>query len=207
LRWQIKNILTILIILPLVVLGGCEQAQLEPISAQGTILAFGDSLTVGVGTTAANSYPSILAQLCDRTVVNGGISGETTAQGLKRLPQLLAETEPELLLLLEGGNDILRNHDPAQTKRNLATMIEYAQDMGIQVVLIAVPQKNLFSSQTMFYRELADQYHLVLIDDLIADLLRTLAYKSDAIHFNTKGYRALAEQVYSVLKKQGALQE
>jgi len=205
LRWKNRNILTILLILALVTLGGCERAQLERVPADGTILAFGDSLTLGVGATAATSYPTILAQLCDRPVVNGGVSGETTTQGAKRLPLLLAKTQPELLLLLEGGNDILRNTDPAQIKHNLATMIEHAQSMGIQVVLIAVPEKNLFSSQALFYSELADNYHLVLIDDLIADLFRTPTYKSDAIHFNAQGYRVLAEQIYSVLKENGAL--
>lgn len=192
-------------ILLLVVLGGCGSEKLQPVSEQGTILAFGDSLTAGVGTTEGNSYPSILAQLCGRTVVNGGVSGETTAQGVKRLPGLLDEVQPELLLVLEGGNDILRNVDPAQIKHNLATMIEQAQKLGIQVVLIAVPEKKPFSRQAVFYQELADTYHLVLIEDLIADLLRTPDYKSDAIHLNAAGYRALADEVYSVLKEHGAL--
>lgn len=193
-------------ILLLVVLGSCGGEKLHPVSEQGTILAFGDSLTAGVGTTPANSYPNILEQLCGRRVINAGVSGETTAQGVKRLPQVLDEIQPELLLLLEGGNDILRNHDLARTKDNLAAMIEYAQNTGVQVVLIAVPAKALFSSQAKLYGELADKYQLVLIDDLIADLLRTPEYKSDAIHFNAKGYRAMAEQIYNVLKQQGAVQ-
>lgn len=205
-RGHRKIILAVLPILLLVVLGGCGGEKLQPVSEQGIILAFGDSLTAGVGTTTADSYPSILEQLCGRRVINAGVSGETTAQGVKRLPRLLDEIQPELLLLLEGGNDILRNHDLAQTKDNLAAMIEYAQSMGIQVVLIAVPEKALFSSRAKFYVELADNYQLVLIDGLIADLLRTPGHKSDAIHLNAKGYRAMAEQIYTVLKQQGAVQ-
>jgi lysophospholipase L1-like esterase len=203
LRWQLT---TLLILIPVMLLIGCERARLEPVSEQGTILAFGDSLTVGVGTSANNSYPAVLQQLCDRQVINGGVSGETTAQGVKRLPALLDETQPELLLLLEGGNDILRNHDLHQTKGNLATMIEYAQERGIQVVLLGVPTKNIFSDRAEFYQELADKYQLVLLDDLIADLLRTPGYKSDAIHLNAKGYRALAEQISTMLKQHGALE-
>jgi len=198
--------LTILLLLLPLLLSSCERGTLEPISEEGAILAFGDSLTVGVGTTASQSYPSILAQLCGHEVINAGISGETTAQGVKRLPRLLDEIQPELLLLLEGGNDILRNHEQDQTKAHLARMIEIAQDMGIQVVLIGVPTKNLFSDRAEFYQQLAEEYQLVLIDDLIAKLLRTPGYKSDAIHLNAKGYRALAENIYTVLKQQGAVQ-
>nr|WP_320050859.1 GDSL-type esterase/lipase family protein [uncultured Desulfuromonas sp.] len=186
-------------------LSACERSHLTEVSEQGIILAFGDSLTVGVGASRSDSYPSILQQLSGRTVINAGISGETTAEGMERLPDLLAQTEPELLLLLEGGNDILQNQNQEATKHHLATMIEYARNQGVQVVLIAVPEKNLFSDQAPFYRELADEYELVLIDDMVSDLLRTPSYKSDTIHLNARGYRVMAEEIYHVLDQQGVL--
>jgi len=192
------------IILALLLLCGCQQSHLTPLSEEGVILAFGDSLTVGVGANRADSYPSVLQQLSGHRVVNGGISGETTAEGVKRLPKVLADTEPELLLLLEGGNDILRNRDLNQTKQHLATMIEYAQNQGVQVVLIAVPEKNLFSDQAPLYRELAEQYKLLLLDEMVSDLLRTPSYKSDTIHLNARGYRAMAEEIYAELEREGA---
>ncbi len=185
-------------------LAGCQRSHLSEISQEGVILAFGDSLTVGVGANRSDSYPSVLQHLTGRQVINAGISGETTSEGVKRLPKVLADTEPELLILLEGGNDILRNHNQMQTKKHLATMIEYAQNQGVQVVLIAVPEKNLFSEQAPLYRELADEYQVVLIDDMISDLLRTPSYKSDSIHLNARGYRVMAEEIYSVLEGEGA---
>ena len=75
-------------------LSACERSHLTEVSEQGIILAFGDSLTVGVGASRSDSYPSILQQLSGRTVINAGISGETTAEGMERLPDLLAQTEP-----------------------------------------------------------------------------------------------------------------
>lgn len=91
------------------ILMGCESSRLEPLKEGDVILAFGDSLTVGVGTQKQNSYPSVLARLTGTTVINAGVSGETTAEGLVRLSRLLDEHRPGLLILLEGGNDILRS--------------------------------------------------------------------------------------------------
>ena len=189
----------------LVFLHGCEQPRLTPLPGDGVILAYGDSLTLGVGAPPHSSYPMVLAQLSGRRVVNAGISGEVTAAGLARLTRTLEETDPALLVLLEGGNDILRNESPATIKRNLAAMIETAADRGVEVVLIGVPEKSLFSKSAPLYGELAGQYGLVFEDTLIARLLRTPSYKSDAVHFNQRGYRAMAEAIFELLRENGAL--
>jgi len=189
----------------LVLLQGCGQPRLTPVPGDGVILAFGDSLTLGVGSQPENSYPMVLAELSGREVVNAGISGEVTAGGLARLERTLEATDPALLVLLEGGNDILRNESPANIKRNLAAMIEMAEDRGVEVVLIGVPEKNLFSKSAPLYAELAEQYGLVFEGELIARLLRTGRYKSDAVHFNERGYRAMAEEIFELLTHNGAL--
>ena len=187
-------------------LSACSGApSLSYLPENAVILAFGDSLTAGIGASAANGYPSVLSQLAERNVVNAGVSGEETAQGVKRLAGVLKQVNPDLLLLLEGGNDILRNRDLRRTKQNLAAMIELAHSMEIEVVLIGVPEKRLFSSVAPLYEELADQYKIVLIDNLLASLLRKSQYKSDAVHLNKQGYRVMAESIYAVLVDRGAL--
>ena len=196
---------TTLIVLSILWVLGCDNAQLTPISASATILAFGDSLTYGKGVNEGDSYPSVLARLTNREVVNAGISGELTKDGLARLGDVLAEFNPELLILLEGGNDILRNQNLAKTKQNLASMIELAQAQGIQVVLIGVPEKKLFSNSASLFSELAKQYHLAYDGELIASLLRSPKYKSDSVHFNEKGYRKMAKAIFALLKENNAL--
>lgn len=186
-------------------LTSCEQRTLTKISDDGVILAFGDSLTVGVGTTATTAYPSVLANLSGRTVFNSGVSGEVTAQGLLRLAEMIELTEPQLIILLEGGNDILRNTDHRRIKSNLAAMIETAQENQIEVVLIGVPAKNILFTVAPFYKELADEYSLVYAEDLLINLLRNPRYKSDAIHLNQQGYRILAESIHELLLSRGAL--
>ena len=169
------------------------------------IVAFGDSLTEGVGTNKENSYPSVLAKLSGLNVINSGVSGETTSEGLVRLPYVIEEYKPSLLILLEGGNDILQNQSPRTIEQNLEKMILMARNQGIQLVLIGVPEKSLFSSSAPFYNDLAEKYDLVFDSSLIASLLRSPSKKSDSIHFNEEGYALLAEGIYDLLLDNGAL--
>lgn len=169
------------------------------------ILAFGDSLTEGVGVSEQESYPAVLSTLSGVRVINAGISGETTAAGLARLPAILERTRPDLMILLEGGNDILRNHDLKTTREHLAEMIEIARARDIDVLLVGVPEKKLFPDTAPLYIELAERYDLAFEDDVVASLLRDPDMKSDSVHFNEAGYQVLAERLYKRLKNEGAL--
>lgn len=184
---------------------GCGGQKLPFIAEEGTILAFGDSLTDGKGVRREHSYPSVLAELSGRTVINAGVSGEITADGLERLTELLNEIQPDLLILLEGGNDILRGLNLSETEQNLSNMIRLAKTRNIPVLLIAVPEKALFSTSAAFYHRLAEQHQVILMDDLIASLLKKAELKSDSVHFNQQGYRIMAEAIYAKLRKHGAL--
>ena len=183
----------------------CSNDKLQKLSHADTILAFGDSLTIGVGVSQSESYPSILATLSDRTIVNAGISGETTAEGLARFDQALRSSDPALVLLLEGGNDIIRNLPATQTKDNLDQMITMAKAYGADVILIGVPEKNLFTNAHPMYEELAEQHDLIFISNIISSLIKKPKFKSDSVHFNAAGYRELAEEIYDVLQDNGAL--
>ena len=186
-------------------LAACGEPGFRPLAAGETILAFGDSLTEGRGVNPAQSYPSVLASLSGHPVINGGVSGELSRAGRARLPGLLAEHRPALVILLEGGNDILRGSGEGALKANLAAMIEAVQGSGAQVLLVAVPRKSLFADGAPLYGELAEQYGLVLDNDSLGELLRTPGLKSDAVHLNAQGYGALAELLHRLLQARGAL--
>ena len=184
---------------------GCDSAgSLEELQTGDTILAFGDSLTFGKGTSRTAAYPAVLEQLSGYQVVNAGVSGETTAEGVVRLPSLLLEHEPALVVLFEGGNDVLQNLNKTETKANLSQMITEIQTFGAQVVLVAVPEKSLFSSAAPWYKELADENGLLLQDNIVSKLIKKPAMKSDSVHFNAAGYRALAEAIHEMLEDNGA---
>ncbi len=204
-QWLSAVFKTLVAALILSSLMSCSKPGLSPLPLDAKILAFGDSLTAGKGVAIENSYPSVLAELTYLEVINAGISGETTSQGVKRFESMINQHQPDLLILIEGGNDILRNQNLAKAKQNLANMIEYAQTQSIQIILIGVPQKKLFSSSAPFYQELADEYQLVFDGDIIASLMRTPSAKSDAVHFNEKGYRMLAQRLYELMHENRAL--
>ena len=188
-----------------IVLTSCSKPELPILSPADKIVAFGDSLTFGVGSKNNATYPQILSELTGLTVINAGISGETTSGGLKRFAQVLEQHAPELVILMEGGNDILRNHSSETTKNNLASMIQIAQSKNIAVVLIGVPEKKLFSDSAPFYAELADEYNLVFDEETLSNLLRTAEYKADPIHLNSAGYRKFAERIQQLLIENGAI--
>jgi len=186
------------------ILAGCDSPKLNALNSSDIVVAFGDSLTVGVGTNEEYSYPSRLAKLSGIKVINSGVSGETTSEGLVRLPKVIEEHNPSVLILLEGGNDILQNKDYSQIEQNIDKMIQIALDGGIEVVLIGVPEKSLFSNSAPFYNDLAEKYDLVFDSNLIGGLMRSPSKKSDAIHFNQEGYSEIAERVYELLSNNGA---
>lgn len=185
--------------------GGGGSDSLSPVSNQDKILAFGDSLTEGFGVSTANSYPTVLSELSGRTVVNAGITGEKTAQGLARLADVIDDNNPYLMILLEGGNDFLNilTFNYAETKQNLSSMIDLAKGKGVQVILLGVPDLSLEASA--MYQELADEHSVVYDGDLVPDLLKKPEYKSDPVHFNEAGYEKLAEGIYQLLIDNGAL--
>lgn len=186
-------------------LAGCGQDKLQPLADNAVILAFGDSLTEGKGVKRSESYPAVLQDLSGRTVINAGVSGEITDNGLPRLHRVLQQQTADLLILMHGGNDILRNQSMEKARDNLAAMIELAGQHQIPVLLVGVPEKQLFSSTAPHYRELAEQYDLVFIDDTLSKLLKSPEHKSDQVHLNKAGYRKLAEAIYQTLKDNGAL--
>ncbi|MFP4155164.1 MAG: GDSL-type esterase/lipase family protein [Halothiobacillaceae bacterium] len=194
-----------LIVLGVMLLAACSSPELEPLPPDGVILAFGDSLTEGVGAGPDGDYPTQLAELTGRTVINAGVSGQTLGEGLARLPETLDRTRPDIMILLMGGNDILRNASPREARDNLEAMITMARDRGVDVVLLGVPEKSLFSSAAPFYEELAETHDLVFERGLVASLLRRPGYKADVVHLNDRGYAALAERVLELLEAHGAL--
>lgn len=200
-----KTLFTILLVSYF--LQGCSDPSqnLSPVPNDGIILAFGDSLTVGVGVNSEYSYPTILSKLSGLKVINGGVSGETTTVGLKRFEGWIIEKKPSLIVLLEGGNDILRKQDLAKTKQNLKSMVLLAEKHHVQIVLIGVPERLSFSSSAPMYEEISDEFNLVFEEEIISHLMYRASYKSDMVHFNRAGYQKLAQTIYELLVENGAL--
>jgi acyl-CoA thioesterase-1 len=179
---------------------GCNQPEIQEVTATTRVMAFGDSLTSGHGVSDEKSYPSILADLLGAEVINEGVSGEDSHQGRRRLPDALETHQPDLVVLCMGGNDMLRKQADAQTKANLQAMIEQIRASGADIVLIGVPKPGLLLRVPEFYDELAEAYELPFDGKLLKKVLSNSALKSDYIHPNEKGYRLMAERIAELIR-------
>ena len=118
-----KILITCLLLTALAVAACDKPPTIRPLPPKATILAFGDSLTFGTGAPSDASYPAVLTDLLGTTVINAGVPGEVSADGRERLPGLLEQHRPALVILCHGGNDFLRRGDASKVKANLQAMM------------------------------------------------------------------------------------
>lgn len=162
------------------------------------IIAFGDSLVEGLGSTNGNDFVSRLSQKIVQPIINLGHAGDTTADGLARISQL-DEYNPKVVLLLLGGNDHLRKMPIEDTFKNLATLIENIEARGAVVLLLGV-RGGLFNDKfDTEFENLRDTYHTAFVTDVLGGLFGNDKYMSDTIHPNDIGYGMIAERIYPVL--------
>ncbi len=186
----------------LLVFTGCDSVPaITPLNQQSLVLAFGDSLTHGTGAATGQSYPDVLSELLGKPVINAGVPGEVSAAGLKRLPSVLEEYKPTLVILCHGGNDFLRRLDQANTTSNLEAMITMIRSQGADVVLVGVPKLGFGLQVPEFYAQIAVKYKIPLQEEILVDLLGDNSMKSDSIHPNATGYRLMAEAIYELISK------
>jgi acyl-CoA thioesterase-1 len=187
-------------------LAACDRAPTLPkLNQHDVIVAFGDSLTHGTGASDDTAYPAVLATLTGHTVINAGVPGDTTGSGLQRLPEVLDEYKPRLVLLCLGGNDMLHRQPASRIENNLRLLVQTIRASGADVVLIGVPEPKLFGGAPDFYERVAKDMQLPLEDDIFNDVLKNNHLKSDPIHANAAGYRVVAERLNALLRETGAL--
>ena len=188
-------------------LAGCPRApEGVPLPRTATVLALGDSLTFGTGADAGSSYPAALASITGWQVENAGVPGETASQICARLPQLLDEHRPALVLVLAGGNDFLRRMPEGGIREALRACVAHARARDVAVAVLSVPRLGLGGlGDAPLYRETADELRVPLVDAGLADLLARRDMRSDAVHLNAGGYRAMAARVADSLAKLGWL--
>lgn len=163
------------------------------------IVAFGDSLIQGVGSTNSNDFVSILSRKIGMPITNLGHSGDTTADGLARISDL-DKYNPKIVILLLGGNDYLKKVPITETENNLATIIKNIQNRGAIVLLLGVRGGLINDHFDSMFERLRDQYHTAYVSDVLSGLIADSRYMSDAVHPNDVGYSIITERVYGVIK-------
>jgi acyl-CoA thioesterase-1 len=186
-----------------------RKAKLAALPAGATVLALGDSITFGTGASPQASYPSVLAGLTGWNVVNAGVPGDTSSAALARLPDLLQQHTPALVLVSIGGNDFLRRVPPDSTRANVRSICKLARDAGAQVVLVGIPEASALAAAARslgdhaMYGELATELKLPLHAGGWAKVLSDPALRSDPIHANAQGYATFASGLAQRLREVG----
>lgn len=184
--------------------GSSEEADTRP-----RIVAFGDSLTAGFGLSSEDAYPAQLQRRLDELnhhyrVINAGVSGDTTAGGLRRVTWVLAG-KPKVVILELGANDGLRGLSLEETKSNLGRIIQQLQQAGVTVILAGMKlPPNYGQDYTQgfeaIYPALAKQYGLSMIPFFLEGVAASSALnQADGIHPTKAGYKIIVEQVLTIL--------
>ncbi|MCX6703569.1 MAG: GDSL-type esterase/lipase family protein [Candidatus Zambryskibacteria bacterium] len=169
-------------------------------SSGDSIVAFGDSLIEGVGATEGNDLVSQLSKKIGEPIINLGIAGNTTEEGVARVDRI-AEYKPKVVLVLLGGNDYLRKVPKAETFKNLETIVTKVQSMGAVVVLLGVQGGVFTDPYEDLFEDLAKKKGVVYVSNVLEGLIGNQKYMSDAVHPNDAGYAKIVERVYPQLDK------
>ena len=175
-----------------------------------TVLALGDSLTYGFGADPDEAYPSRLAALSGWRIINAGQSGDTSGGALARLPQLLQEHNPRLVIISIGGNDFLQRLPEQETRANITAIIAACRAAGADIILVGEPGVSLgaalgYPGDHALYADIAAAERLPYYRDGWSNVLGKDALKSDQIHPNAAGYAAFTQDFATWLKKEGWL--
>ncbi len=164
-----------------------------------TIVVFGDSLVEGIGSERGGGFVSMLEERLGTKIVNRGVAGNTTADGLARLSDVLKKDAGTVIVLL-GGNDAIRRVPREETFQNLERIIRTLQADGAMVVLLGVRGGVLTDPYDEEYEALAERTGALYVENVLQGLIGRSEYMFDGIHPNDKGYAIIAERVADALE-------
>jgi len=165
-----------------------------------SIVAFGDSLVAGTGSTPGNDFVSLVAKGINEPIINMGVPGETSAMGLERIDEVISKN-PKLVFVLFGGNDFLRNVPPETTFKNIDQIVIELQDTGAVVVLLGIRGGILTDTYAKQFADIARKRGAIYVPNVLENILGKQQFMSDAIHPNDAGYRIIADSVLTILNE------
>jgi lysophospholipase L1-like esterase len=169
-------------------------------SSGTSIVMFGDSLTYGTGATVGKSLPELLSVMIKEHIVNMGVRGQTSAEGLARVDKVLGH-DPKVVLVLFGGNDYLQEIPVEETFKNIESMVTTLQEYGAVVVLLGIQGGILFDPYKEEFKKIAKRRGAFYISNILENIIGEEDLMSDEVHPNDKGYALIAKRIYPILKK------
>jgi lysophospholipase L1-like esterase len=164
------------------------------------VIAFGDSLVAGRGASAGRDFVSLLSQRLGIPIVNAGVSGDTTASALARLDRDVLARNPRIVIVLLGGNDLLRQIPVDATFANLDSIVGRVRQRGSAVVVVGVSTGFWLDPYGGRYEALARAHSAVLVPDILDGIIGHADLMSDSIHPNDGGYAIIAGRLEPLLR-------
>jgi acyl-CoA thioesterase I len=193
------------------ILAACGGPKQAAVPAGAVVVVVGDSITAGYGVQEDQAWPARLASLTGWKVINGGVSGDRSADALARLPALLDEHAPALVMVEIGGNDMLHNESDATIERNIDAMLMAVKGRGARAVVVAIPRPSAAAmvfkslSPARFYRDIATRNSVPMVEDAVSAVLSESDLRLDPLHPNGAGHAALAEKAVAELRAAGLM--
>jgi len=170
-------------------------------SRGANVIAFGDSLTAGYGVSAGEDYPTRLAAATGITIINAGVSGDTTEGALARLEKDVLPRDPRIVIIGLGGNDYLQGVSIATTEANLRKIVEKIQGAGAMVILLGFRFPSLNADYEAMYKRVGHDGQCLFVANVLSGILTDPQLKSDEVHPNARGYQLMADRVAGPLQK------
>ena len=169
-------------------------------SMGSSIVMFGDSLTVGIGASEGNSLPELLSKKINQPVINMGVRGETSRDGLSRINKV-TEEHPRVVLVLFGGNDYLQEIPSSETFKNIDAIVTKIQQSGAVVVLLGIQGGILSDPYEAEFKKIAKKRGTLYVKNVLDGIIGNEDLMFDEVHPNDKGYALIAKKILPVLKK------
>ncbi len=164
-----------------------------------TVVAFGDSLTFGFGSTKGNDFVTLLSSRMGIPIANRGVPGDTTVAALGRIDSILA-LNPGVTIVYLGGNDFLRRVPIDETFGALETIVMKLQEQGSVVVLVGIRGGLINDQYARRFEDLSKKYKALYVPDLMFSIIGQKDQMHDSIHPNDAGYARIAESIYERMK-------
>ncbi len=179
------------------IVSGCAQkAAIQP-KLEKTIVCFGDSLTHGTGASNGETYPYFLQKFTNLTVVNAGVHGDTSQQGLDRIDEIF-QFKPFMVLIEFGANDFFKKIPTAVTKKNIESIVDKIQASGATAVILCTEDNQLPELRRILV-EISNDKNAPIVSGILNEIWTDRTLFADDLHPNSAGYKIVAEKVFKAV--------
>jgi len=177
-------------------LTGCAKREIKNVGSKGkNIICFGDSITFGYGVNPGEDYPTGLRKLISMPVINAGVDGDTSAQGLARIKKDVLDKDPYIVLVEFTGNDFIKEMPVDTTIANVREIIRQIQAQGAIVAIVDISAGFFLREYRLKLSNLAEETGSIFVSEVLSGILTNPSMKSDFMHPNVAGYKIIAYRV------------